>query len=59
MSNIISYEERLKNFSWKAAEEELEYKEGNVIKARQFFERIAAIDPGFVDVAERLSTLGA
>ena len=34
-------------------------KEGNVIKARQFFERIAAIDPGFVDVAERLSTLGA
>ncbi len=31
MSNIISYEERLKNFSWKAAEEELEYKEGNVI----------------------------
>jgi hypothetical protein len=30
-----------------------------VIKARQFFERIAAIDPGFVDVAERLSTLGA
>jgi len=34
-------------------------KEGNVIKARQFFERIAATDPGFVDVAERLSTLGA
>ncbi len=34
-------------------------KEGNVIKARQFFERIAKIDPGFVDVAERLSTLGA
>jgi tetratricopeptide (TPR) repeat protein len=34
-------------------------KDGNVIKARQFFERIAAIDPQFVDVAERLSTLGA
>jgi tetratricopeptide (TPR) repeat protein len=33
-------------------------KEGNVIKARQYFERIAAIDPSFVDVAERLSTLG-
>ena len=38
---------------------DLHDKEGNVIKARQFFERIAAIDPGFVDVAERLSTLGA
>ena len=34
-------------------------KEGNVIKARQFFERIAAHDPSFIDVAERLSTLGA
>jgi tetratricopeptide (TPR) repeat protein len=34
-------------------------KEGNVIKARQFFERIASHDPQFVDVAERLSTLGA
>ena len=34
-------------------------KQGNVIKARQFFERIAMHDPQFVDVAERLSTLGA
>jgi len=34
-------------------------KEGNVIKARQFFERIASHDPQFIDVAERLSTLGA
>ena len=34
-------------------------KQGNIIKARQFFERIAAHDPQFVDVAERLSTLGA
>ena len=34
-------------------------KQGNVIMARQFFERIARHDPQFVDVAERLSTLGA
>jgi Tfp pilus assembly protein PilF len=34
-------------------------KEGNVIKARQFFERIASHDPQFIDVAERLATLGA
>ena len=33
-------------------------RQGNVIKARQFFERIAQHDPQFVDVAERLSTLG-
>ena len=33
-------------------------RQGNVIKARQFFERIAVHDPQFVDVAERLSTLG-
>jgi tetratricopeptide (TPR) repeat protein len=33
-------------------------RQGNVIKARQFFERIAMHDPQFVDVAERLSTLG-
>ena len=34
-------------------------KQGNIIKARQFFERIAAHDRQFVDVAERLATLGA
>ena len=34
-------------------------KQGNVIKARQFFERIALHDRQFVDVAERLATLGA
>jgi tetratricopeptide (TPR) repeat protein len=34
-------------------------RQGNVIKARQYFERIAMHDPQFVDVAERLSTLGA
>lgn len=34
-------------------------RQGNVIKAREFFERIAKHDPQFVDVAERLSTLGA
>ena len=34
-------------------------KQGNIIKARQFFERIASFDPQFVDVAERLATLGA
>ncbi len=34
-------------------------RQGNIIKARQFFERIASFDPQFVDVAERLSTLGA
>ncbi len=34
-------------------------KQGNVIMARQFFERIARHDSQFVDVAERLSTLGA
>ncbi|MEN9553153.1 MAG: hypothetical protein RLY24_748 [Actinomycetota bacterium] len=34
-------------------------KQGNIIKARQFFERIASHDPQFVDVAERLATLGA
>jgi hypothetical protein len=33
-------------------------RQGNVIKARQFFERIALHDAQFVDVAERLSTLG-
>ena len=32
---------------------------GNVIEARRFFERVARHDPQFVDVAERLSTLGA
>lgn len=31
MSNIISYEERLKNFSWKISEEELNHKNGDVI----------------------------
>ncbi len=31
MSNIGSYDERLKNFSWEIAEKELEYKPGNVI----------------------------
>ncbi len=31
MSNIISYEERIKNFSWKIAEEELGYKDGDVL----------------------------
>lgn len=31
MSNIGSYEERVKNFSWKTAEDELGYKEGEVI----------------------------
>lgn len=34
-------------------------RQGNVIKARQFFERIAMHDPQFVDVAERLATLGS
>ena len=33
-------------------------KEGNVIKARQFFERVAMHDRQFVDVAERLASLG-
>jgi acetyl-CoA synthetase len=31
MSNIGSYDERLKNFDWSLAEKELEYKEGNNI----------------------------
>lgn len=31
MSNIGSYDERVKNFSWKQAENELEYKEGQII----------------------------
>ncbi|NOR43998.1 MAG: acetate--CoA ligase [Candidatus Delongbacteria bacterium] len=31
MSNIGSYDERIKDFSWKIAEEELGYKEGDVI----------------------------
>ncbi len=31
MSNIGSYEERLKNFSWKIAEEELDYSPGKMI----------------------------
>ncbi|MCX6696992.1 MAG: AMP-binding protein, partial [Methanoregula sp.] len=31
MSNIGSYDDRVKNFSWKIAEEELDYKPGNVI----------------------------
>lgn len=31
MSNIGSYEERLKDFSWSIAEKELEYKDGNII----------------------------
>lgn len=31
MSNIGAYEERLKNFSWSVAENELEYKDGNTI----------------------------
>ena len=31
MSNIGSYEERIKNFDWSIAEKELDYKPGNVI----------------------------
>ena len=31
MSNIGSYEERLKNFRWSLAEKELGYKDGEVI----------------------------
>lgn len=31
MSNIGSYDERVKNFSWSLAEQELEYKEGDII----------------------------
>jgi len=31
MSNIGSYEERVKNFDWSIAEKELDYKPGNVI----------------------------
>lgn len=31
MSNIGSYEERIKNFSWEIAEKELDYKKGDVI----------------------------
>lgn len=31
MSNIGSYEERLKNFDWSISEKELDYKDGNVI----------------------------
>ncbi|MEN8123102.1 MAG: AMP-binding protein, partial [Bacteroidota bacterium] len=31
MSNIGSYEERIKNFSWSISEQELDYKNGNVI----------------------------
>ena len=31
MSNIGSYEERLKNFDWSLAENELEYRDGDVI----------------------------
>ena len=38
---------------------DLHDRQGNVIEARRFFERIAAHDPQFVDVAERLATLGA
>jgi hypothetical protein len=31
MSNIRSYEERIKNFDWSIAEKELDYQSGNVI----------------------------
>ncbi|MBS4013979.1 MAG: acetate--CoA ligase [Bacteroidetes bacterium] len=31
MSNIVSYDERVKNFSWKIAEDELDYKPGQPI----------------------------
>ena len=31
MSNIGSYEERLKNFDWSLAEKELEYRPGDII----------------------------
>ncbi|MGB4205144.1 MAG: acetate--CoA ligase [Bacteroidales bacterium] len=31
MTNIRSYEERVKNFSWKISEDELDYKPGNII----------------------------
>ena len=31
MSNIISYDERIKNFDWSIAEKELDYQPGNVI----------------------------
>ena len=32
---------------------------GNIIKAREVFDKISDIDPSFADVAERLSVLGA
>jgi tetratricopeptide (TPR) repeat protein len=38
---------------------DLHDRQGNAILARRFFERVASHDAGFVDVAERLSTLGA
>jgi len=31
MSNIGSYEEKIKNFDWSVSEKELDYKKGNVI----------------------------
>jgi tetratricopeptide (TPR) repeat protein len=31
---------------------------GDVVEARRFFARVAGVDPGFVDVRERLAALG-
>ena len=45
MSNIGSYDERIKDFSWKLAEEELGYKEGDVVT---FWEHSAAGTVTFV-----------
>ena len=38
---------------------DLHDRSGNPILARRFFERVASHDPSFVDVAERLATLGS
>jgi acetyl-CoA synthetase len=36
MSNIGSYEERIKDFTWEVSESELEYKDGNVINIGEY-----------------------
>ncbi len=47
MSNIGSYDDRIKNFSWSISEYELEYKDGDIINIGWYCsDRICQIGKG-------------
>ena len=65
MSNIGSYEERLKNFDWSVAENELEYRDGDIINIGWYCsdricqkgkgEKTALYYEGFGDIEKRFT----